>query len=229
MWIDDLILEQSHQDIFFKVLIPQSTMVVLGSANSAEKECQVEACKLDGVPILKRYGGGGTVVLYPGCIVISLGVWVKNIYHNDKYFKSINQAIIRALASYNSRFSKLTQNGISDIVHGEKKIAGTSIFRSRNYLLYQASLIWSLDIELIERYLQHPSREPAYRNKKSHRDFLSDLKSMISSPVESDAIDAVAFLNKNVSKFLVEELNSELIPSCSEQVPHLLKRANKAL
>ena len=62
-------------------------MVVLGNSNKSEKECYQESCEADGVPVLKRYGGGGTVVLHDGCLVVSFGFWVRDYFENDYYFK----------------------------------------------------------------------------------------------------------------------------------------------
>src|SRR5690606_4412899 len=128
-----------------------------------------------GVPILRRYGGGGTVVLYHGCAVASVGMWVKRDFHNQLYFERLNEALIRTLEGMGLKAGTLAQNGISDIVAGEKKVVGTSLFRSRNYLLYQASILVSADLSLIERYLRHPSQEPEYRRGRTHASFLSGL------------------------------------------------------
>ncbi|MHC4886833.1 MAG: lipoyl protein ligase domain-containing protein, partial [Planctomycetota bacterium] len=42
--------------------------VVMGVSGKAEREAQVQACKEDGIPILKRRSGGGTVLLGPGVL-----------------------------------------------------------------------------------------------------------------------------------------------------------------
>ena len=54
--------------------------------------------------------------------------------------------------------------GISDLAIGEKKIVGTSIYRTRLVLFYQASLLVSNDIAVFTRYLAMPgegARVPA--------------------------------------------------------------------
>jgi lipoate-protein ligase A len=172
MWIDDEIMARCQEKITCQIWPARETFVVLGSSNRAERECKLSACQQDGIPVLKRYGGGGTVLLYPGVVVVSLGIWVRQLYHNRHYFELLNGALIAALAQGFPECARLVQRGLSDIADGPRKVAGTSLFRSRHYLLYQVSILVNADVSLIERYIAHPSIEPEYREKKSHRDFL---------------------------------------------------------
>lgn len=226
MWIDDQILENFKSHIFTKIFVPETNTVVLGSGNEAKREVNVEACRERGIEIARRYGGGGTVVLYPGCVVLSLGCWVKDQFSNNLYFKMINQAVISSLAAGWPVLSELSQAGISDIVIGDKKIAGTSLFRSRNYLLYQASILVNLDSSLIESVLAHPSKEPGYRKGRTHADFLTGI-SQIETTVESP--DAVAeTLLKNFVPSLKQEMLGHLIEPLQDQYKSLEDRLIRA-
>ena len=168
MWIDDDVLRRCDEAVALTVFVPATPIVVLGSANVAEREADVEACAAAQVPVLKRYGGGGAVVLHDGCVVVSLGCWVRQHFQNKLYFERVNAAVIDALALAWPPLAGLTQRGLSDVVFGDRKVAGTSLFRSRNYLLYQASLLVDPKLALIERFLRHPSREPDYRAGRAH-------------------------------------------------------------
>src|SRR5436190_16951633 len=46
--------------------------VVLGAAGILSQDVDESACQRDGVPILRRASGGGTVLLGPGCLLFSL-------------------------------------------------------------------------------------------------------------------------------------------------------------
>lgn len=197
-------------------------MVVLGSSNKAHIEVKESACVADEVPILKRYGGGGTVVLHPGCVVVSLGMWVSQFYGNDRYFRKINEAVIQTLAAKWPVLSGLGQDGLSDLTYGERKVAGTSLFRSRNYLLYQASILVDAKVDLMERYLKHPSREPDYRGGKSHRKFVSGLDEFVATLVPSDI---EKLLEQNLLPQVYRLLDSDLIAAQPKQFKHLYRRA----
>jgi lipoate---protein ligase len=222
MWIDNQILALHKNQTAIKMFVPNDPLVVLGSSNNEELEVNLENCKRLGIDVTRRYGGGGTVVLYPGCVVVSVGTWVSEPYKNDIYFRSINQAVINALAIEWPLLKNLSQSGISDIVFDQKKIAGTSLFRSRNYLLYQASVIIDLDLSLVENCLRHPSKEPDYRKGRKHADFLTSLNQILGHKTTPTIILDV--LNNNFHSSFHELLSNHLIPPVDVQMAALQQR-----
>ncbi len=227
MWIDDDVLKRCDQDLAVQQWVPQSLMVVLGSSNRAEIEVHEDSCERMNVPVLKRYGGGGTVVLYPGCLVISVGAWVGRWFENALYFRLLNQAVIDALSCRWPLLQDLGQRGHSDIVWREQKVGGTSLFRSRNYLLYQASLLIHADFDLIDQVLAHPSKEPDYRQGRRHREFLTDLRTALHAS-ELTAGDVLVHMETHLQETIRQRLGSELVSSFPDQVSHLLKRVASA-
>ena len=229
MWIDDQILEQFAKPLAIGTWIPGSPMVVLGSSNDPAVECQLENCQRDDVPVLKRYGGGGTVVLYPGCVIVSIGCWVSEHFQNDRYFRILNGALNSCLHASFAFSSGLSQNGISDLVAGDKKFGGTSMFRSRNYLLYQASLIVDCDFGLISRYLAHPSREPAYRRGRRHEDFLTGLGDVTGrASRRHSAKEVLSAFERKLHGHVLSAMGSEMSAPAPEQFPALQARIERS-
>lgn len=224
MWIDDELLERCAERLVVSTWVPESPLVVLGSSNVAEAEVEVERCAKDGIPVLKRYGGGGTVLLHSGCVVASVGAWVRQPFQNKFYFERLNQALIDALADSWPACSGLGQRGLSDIVHGDRKIAGTSLFRSRNYLLYQVSLLVEADVAAIGLYLKHPTKEPDYRKGRSHASFLAGLSDVVPG---LDAETCRMRLESAFSDCLERQLEGELIAPETAQFPALTARAER--
>src|ERR1700677_2646744 len=50
----------------------ETPAVVLGAGGILAEDVDREACAADGVPLLRRSSGGGTVLLGPGCLLYSL-------------------------------------------------------------------------------------------------------------------------------------------------------------
>ena len=222
MWIDDQILKRCRETMVCHCWVPSGLTVVLGASNQPDVEVNIDECHKDDVPILKRYGGGGTVVLHSGCVVISLGCWVSQHYQNKLYFEMINKAVISALAVKWPMLGAMGQNGLSDLTYGDNKVAGTSLFRSRNYLLYQASILVDAQVNLIGKYLRHPSREPEYRKGRTHGAFLLGL-SEVEPQINSD--DCLVQLQQLLPGQLQAVMGSQLIDSRPEQWAGLLSRA----
>ena len=222
MWIDDEILGQCHQDLVVKAWTTNQTLVVLGASNDPSLEVDVESCAQDNIQILRRYGGGGTVVLYDGCAILSIGCWVRQHFNNSFYFDLVNRSVIASLAENWPSLHGLSQRGLSDIVFGDLKVAGTSLFRSRNYLLYQASILVDCEPARIARYLKHPSREPDYRKGRDHDSFLTGLSSIEPLATVSGCVE---HLSKTTAAKMMEFMEGELAVSMPEQWSALRRRA----
>lgn len=221
MWIDDQILSRCHEKLVCEVFIPQQKMVVLGRSNQVTTEVNLDQCQTHGIQILRRRGGGGTVYLSEKSLVVSLGIWVKDYYDNSRYFQMINASLIQALVAVVPSFKleQFKQQGISDITLFHKKVVGTSLFRSRNYLLYQASLLLFDCAEEMGLFLKHPSREPDYRGGRDHKDFVSCL-SAHSDGFCFEGIEAK--LQSALVAILTENFDTDWIAPVTTQMKHIV-------
>lgn len=152
---------------------PRKTYVVLGRANKAEASLTEAALIDNSLIITKRPSGGESVILSPKMIGIAVLLPVIKGLKSRDYFLAVNDAIINELKRYGVK--NLTTKGISDISIGEKKIMGSSVYRTRETVFYHAVLNVSEDIDLISKYLKHPTREPDYRKGRKHDDFVTSL------------------------------------------------------
>lgn len=157
----------------FCVWQPDRTYIVLGKSNSVEKSAYIELAQIDNVEIIKRNSGGESVILSPNMIVFSIKVTSTNSIHPKSVFSIINENLIENLS--NLGIKNLCSKGISDLSIGEKKILGSSIFRSQNTLFYHAVINVNEDINLISKYLKHPTKEPDYRKGRNHLDFVTSI------------------------------------------------------
>ena len=158
----------------YSIWIPDKTYIVIGRANNPSDSVNLDIAQKDNIPVLKRPSGGESVVLSPNTLVISVKITDDNSLKTHKYFQIINEQIISALQ--NIGVNNLNMKGISDISIGNLKILGSSIYRKKETIFYHAVLNVSEEIELIEKYLKHPKREPDYRNGRNHSEFVTSLK-----------------------------------------------------
>jgi lipoate-protein ligase A len=158
----------------YRLYEPEAVSVVLGAGRRGKGDLVEESVAADGVPILARKGGGGTVVLSPGMAVLALVTEVASPYRNREYAVQINGWIREALSGLG--VTGLEDRGISDLALGDVKIVGTSIFRRRLILFYQASILVENDIGLFARYLTYPSSVPDYRAGRGHDAFCTTLR-----------------------------------------------------
>lgn len=149
------------------------TAAVIGNGGDPWVETYPERLQADGVPLLRRRGGGCAVVVDAGNLVCSLVLPMPGIGGITAAFASIGRAVGGALAA--AGFPAVSQAGTSDLVVGERKLGGSCIWRTRGLLYYSTTLLVAPDWRLIDRYLPHPPREPAYRRGRVHRDFLISL------------------------------------------------------
>ncbi len=158
----------------YRLYEPEQICVVMGAAGKEDADVFAEQAEIDQVPVLRRRGGGGTVVLSPGQVVLALVTEVSSPFQNLTYFRAINHWFRLALQALG--VAGLEDRGISDLAIGTRKILGTSLYRRRRILFYQASLLVDNDLSLFDRYLRFPSRVPDYREGRGHLDFCTSLR-----------------------------------------------------
>jgi lipoate-protein ligase A len=98
---------------------------------------------------------------------------VASPFRNREYASEINSWIVEALHRLSVR--DVQPAGISDLAIRNRKIVGTSIYRTRLVLFYQASLLVANDLAPFTRYLAMPSRAPEYRRGRTHEEFCTTL------------------------------------------------------
>ncbi len=172
--LPDIQIINSPEAFDFFLWQPDRLYIVLGRSDTLENAVNIdEADRLDAC-IMKRPSGGHTVVLSPRTVVISAVVRGRKL-NGRKVFDIINHIIIRALEDLDVQ--NAGQRGISDIAIGQKKILGSSIYRPHpGHYFYHAVLNHSEDINLIDRLLLHPRREPDYRQGRPHSEFVTSLQ-----------------------------------------------------
>ena len=178
-------------------------IVVVGRGSRVEREVVLEACRREGVPIVRRPSGGAAIVSGPGCLMYALILgferrdWLRSISAAHAHVLGrTHEAVIRAMKASAPSAAEISRLGTSDLailsirdrpVRGApsepaadelreaRKFSGNSLRLRRNYLLYHGTLLYGFDISLISRYLRMPPRSPSYRHGRDHSAFVGNL------------------------------------------------------
>jgi lipoate-protein ligase A len=152
---------------------PERIECVLG-AGTPERDVDLALCAATDVPVYRRRGGGGAVVLSPGNLVITAAYPANLKRFASQWIIPIGEAVVRALQRVGVEGAAV--RGLGDVAIGDRKILGASLYANREVALYQGSLLVDSDLSLIPAYLPHPSREPDYRRGRSHLEFVTTLR-----------------------------------------------------
>lgn len=148
--------------------------VVLGAGGSVAIDVNVAACEADGVPILRRASGGGTVLLGPGCLCFSLVLQYDSAPGLDD-IRASNRYVLNRAATALQSIAATRFEGISDLAVNDVKVSGNAQQRKRTHFLHHGTLLCGFDLTLIGQYLKAPERQPDYRHNRPHVEFVTNL------------------------------------------------------
>ena len=208
---DEALLDSCEEEFSHEILRfwePREYFVVVGYANHVAREVDRTACDAERVPVLRRCSGGGTVLQGPGCLNYSLILNIEenpplqNITSANRFIMERNRAAMEALVrsadlqigvsgealdprrSGDRRSVAISIEGHTDLAIGGRKFSGNAQRRRRRFLLFHGTFLLRFDLARIGRFLPLPSKQPAYRAGRAHRDFLTNL------PAPAEAVKA---------------------------------------
>jgi lipoate-protein ligase A len=155
--------------------------IVIQGRSSPLREVNEDACREDGVPVLRRVSGGATVVLGPGCLMYAVVLSLEaqpELRAIDCAHRYVSQKLIAALSPL---VPGVACAGSSDLVISSgtatppRKFSGNSLRVRKNHLLYHGTVLYDFPLEMIERWLGEPVRQPEYRAARDHGAFLTNL------------------------------------------------------
>ena len=148
-------------------------VVVAGRHSNLAGDVAQEVCRDDGVPVIRRFSGGGTIVLGHGCLnyaVALSAVSRPELTDVAASFRFVLEAIIAAL-----EVPALAIAGGTDLAVNGRKVSGNAQRRGRRAILHHGTLLYDFDARLATRYLKEPIRRPAYRAARRHAEFLGNI------------------------------------------------------
>ncbi len=176
--LDEALLEELDElgrDSVLRFWESDRLFVVLGRGSRLTDDVNLASCERDGVAILRRASGGGTVLQGPGCLSYAF-VLPLNWHPDLANIRTTNQFILERIATALHVWEPTTCFcGISDLAIDGMKISGNAQRRTRNALLFHGTILHGMSADLVTRYLRPPSRQPDYRSDRPHSTFLRNI------------------------------------------------------
>ena len=154
-----------------------TSAIVMGISGKPEQLIHLEKTENDSIPIIKRFSGGGTVV----------------VDHNTLFVTFIGNHQILPCAPFPQKIMKWTEELYhplfgqhqmqlreNDYVIGDRKFGGNAQSITKGRWLHHTTFLWDYDTEKMD-YLKNPQRAPQYRERRHHKDFLCCLKDLLPS------------------------------------------------
>ena len=103
---------------------PADFAVVMGASRRLQSDVRVENCRADGVPVLRRTSGGGTVVVGPGTLNISVILPESAAPGLNTVQGAHHYVLDRIARSIRSVGPAVALDGLGDLVIGDRKCGG---------------------------------------------------------------------------------------------------------
>ncbi len=167
-----------HPDTFLLRFWRNSKSVVLGRFQNEEYEVNLEYVREQGIQVLKRFTGGGTVYHDPGVLNIT---FCKNKQQMlfSKYVIEEAKGISKVIASAVGELTRIepTVNERGSLFVDGKKILGSAVAVSSKNFFYHASLLFDANLDELKKVILWEERYPEGSKKivKSHRSEVSNL------------------------------------------------------
>ena len=146
--------------------------IVMGISGKPESLINGKKVAESPIPLIKRYSGGGTVVVDGNTLFVSF-IFQKDVHS----FPLFPEPILRWSETF---YKQVFQNPDfhlreNDYVIGEKKCGGNAQYIKKDRFVHHTTFLWDFEDKTMD-YLLYPPKTPSYRKERSHRSFLCRLK-----------------------------------------------------
>jgi lipoate-protein ligase A len=169
--------EQGQQGEVLRFWESPQYFVVLGRIGKERDDVKLDEIGKDGIPLLRRTSGGGTVLQGKGCLNYSLILSKEldpQIADLHRSYQVILNKVINALKRLGIE-SKFCPTSDIALTENNKKISGNAQRRSKKFILHHGTILYGFDLGMIEKYLTQPKEIPKYRQGRSHSEFVTNI------------------------------------------------------
>lgn len=144
----------------------------MGISGQPEALLNCDSVKRDKIPVIKRFSGGGTVIVDENTLFITF------IMAKDHFpVHAFPEPILRWSADLYANAWQIPNFTLreNDYCIGEKKCGGNAQYIKKDRWLHHTSFLWDYNQKNMGHLLL-PAKRPKYRQDRPHEDFLTRLK-----------------------------------------------------
>ena len=176
--LDEALLEMAEtgeqNEEVLRLWEPPKPMVVLGRSSPFEREVNRRECELKDIAVIRRCSGGASILTSPGCLMYAVVL----SYDLRPQLRSIDNAhhfVMQKIQAAIASCGIATEfQGTCDLTIGSRKVSGNALRCKRRWFVYHGTLICqAMDLRLVSKCLGNPERQPEYRQRRSHQEFLT--------------------------------------------------------
>ncbi len=177
--LDEALLEQAEAGSesigLLRLWEPPQYAVVIGRSSAVECEVDSSYCRGNDVEIARRCSGGASVVIGPGCLTYSVILGFARFPGLEMIENAHRFVLSTMLSGLEPLAAGVSCAGTSDLAWMGRKFSGNSLRIKRTHLLYHGTLLYEFPLQLISHCLRTAPRQPAYRDGRTHADFVCNL------------------------------------------------------
>lgn len=187
--LEEALLRNNRED-WCLVNFGSPPAIVMGLSTPPEKVINRGKFAKNPLPLVRRYSGGGTVVVEPTTLFVS---WILN--HTSLPVSPFPKEVMQWTEKWVQRFFfplpvMLKEH---DYAIGDQKCGGNAQYFVKDRLVHHTSFLWDYSPAHME-YLLLPPKMPVYRKERSHESFLCTLKPHF--PILEELVKAMGSLLK---------------------------------
>jgi lipoate-protein ligase A len=191
---------------------PRSPLVSLGYHQQIEKELDIEFCRDNAIPFVRRILGGGAVYLDHGQLFYQLIIGPENPVLPGNVAEAFRFFLQAPIWAYHSLGIDAEYRPVNDIqVHGRKISGNGAATTAEGVFVLTGNIMLSFDYENMVRVLKVPSEKFRDKTYKTLKEYLSTASRELGREVTSD--EAKKALKSAFEKLLGEQLRAgTLVP-----------------
>ena len=155
--------------------------IVMGLSQTPEELIHQEEAQRQKIPVLRRFSGGGTVLVDEHSLFFSLfmtsAFLPKELQHPSGILHKTHELLRPAFQPHDLLLKA------EDFALFDKKIGGNAQAIRQGRFLNHTSFLWSWEKTRLQ-CLKHPAKEPSWRQQRAHEEFMGQLRSYFSSKEE---------------------------------------------